>query len=58
MENKKYYKNKRTCETTESVETAAKWLDANEYDVIEIWSFSEFLGEWLCVAEWTFKGDI
>ena len=46
----KYFKNKRTGETTESHAKAMEWYRAK--DEIEIWGWSETLGEWICRMEW------
>lgn len=54
----RYFKNKRTCEVVYTYSEAVEWLKENEYDVIEIWSYSDVIGEWICSAEFTFKGDI
>jgi len=46
----KYFKNKRTGETTESHAKAMEWYRAK--DEVEIWGWSETLGEWICRMEW------
>jgi hypothetical protein len=51
MKREQYYKNKRTGERTESHKQAMEWYRGK--DEIEVWYFSETLGEWLCGIEWT-----
>ena len=46
----KYYKNKRTGEKTESHAKAMEWYRAK--DEVQIWGWSETLGEWVCRLEW------
>jgi hypothetical protein len=46
----KYFKNKRTGEKTESHAKAMEWYRAK--DEVEIWGWSETLGEWICRMEW------
>lgn len=46
----KYYRNKRTGETTESHAQAMEWYRGK--DEVEIWGWSETLGEWICRMEW------
>ena len=50
MKREQYYKNKRTGETTTSQKQAMEWYRGK--DEIEVWYFSETLGEWLCGIEW------
>ena len=50
MKREQYYKNKRTGERTESHKQAMEWYRGK--DEIEVWYFSETLGEWLCGVEW------
>ena len=50
MKREQYYKNKRTGETTESHRQAMEWYRGK--DEVEVWYFSETLGEWLCGVEW------
>jgi len=51
MKREQYYKNKRTGERTESQKQAMEWYRGK--DEIEVWYFSETLGEWICGIEWT-----
>lgn len=51
MARQQYYKNKRTAECTESHKQAMDWY-RNNRDEIEVWYFSEVLGEWICGVEW------
>ena len=47
MKREQYYKNKRTGERNKQ---AMEWYRGK--DEIEVWYFSETLGEWLCGVEW------
>lgn len=51
MKREQYYKNKRTGERTESHRQAMEWYRGK--DEIEVWYFSETLGELICGIEWT-----
>ena len=46
----KYYMNKRTGEVTENHAEAMGWYRAK--DEVQIWGWSEVLGEWVCRMEW------
>ncbi len=50
MKREQYYKSKATGKTTESHREAMDWYRAKEE--IEVWYFSETLGEWICGVEW------
>lgn len=50
MKREQYYKSKATDKTTESHREAMEWYRAKEE--IEVWYFSETLGEWVCGVEW------
>lgn len=47
----KYYKNKRTGETTKDKDQAVEWYMAK--DEVEIWDWSEIRDEWIFHMEWT-----
>ena len=50
MKREQYYKSKATGKTTESHREAMEWYRAHEE--IQVWYFSETLGEWICGVEW------
>ena len=50
MKREQYYKSKATGKTTTSQREAMEWYRAKEE--IEVWYFSEAIGEWLCGIEW------
>lgn len=52
MKREQYYKSKATGKTTKSHKEAMKWYRGKEE--IEVWYFSETLGEWVCGIEWVF----
>ena len=50
MNRKQFYKNKTTGEITEDKNQAMAWYRGK--DEIEVWYFSNTIGEWICGVEW------
>ena len=50
MKREQYYKSKATGKTTRNHGEAMGWYRNKEE--IEVWYFSETLGEWICGVEW------
>ena len=50
MKREQCYRNKRTGEITKNQRQAMEWYRAK--DEIQVWYYSEAVGEWLCGVEW------